>query len=221
MFAGHVGAALAIARAEPRLNVGAFVGAALLLDVALWLLVLLGWESLAIPADFASTHQPRFVFPYSHGLAAGLVWSCLAAAGAWAVYRRLGTARARAAVLVAAAVFSHWLLDALVHRPEMPLLGASSRAVGLALSDNMPLALAVEAALVLVGMALFMTGSGLPRDRLQALAILSLVILAFSVAGMTIAPPPPSAFAMAASSLLTVVVVCVFFAWLGRHPRSA
>jgi VIT1/CCC1 family predicted Fe2+/Mn2+ transporter len=70
-------------------------------------------------------------------------------------------------------------------------------------------------------MALFMTGSGLPRDRLQALAILSLVILAFSVAGMTIAPPPPSAFAMAASSLLTVVVVCVFFAWLGRHPRSA
>ncbi len=221
MFAGHVAAALAIARAERRVNVGAFVGAALLLDIALWLFVLLGWESLTIPADFASTHQPQFVFPYSHGLAAGLVWSCLAAAGAWAVYRRLGTARARAAVLMAAAVFSHWLLDALVHRPEMPLLGASSTAVGLALADNMPLALAVEAALVLVGMALFIPGSGLPRDRLKALAILSLVILAFSVAGMTLAPPPPSAFAMAASSLLTVVVVCVFFAWLGRGPRSA
>ena len=221
MFAGHVGAALAIARAERRVNVGVFVGAALLLDIALWLFVLLGWESLTIPADFASTHQPEFVFPYSHGLAASLVWSCLVAAGAWAVYRRLGTARARAAMLMAAAVFSHWLLDALVHRPEMPLLGTSSRAVGLALADNMPLALAVEAAVTVLGMALFLRGSGLPRDRLKALAILSLVILAFSVAGMTVAPPPPSAVAMAASTLLTVVVVCGFFAWLGRQPRSA
>lgn len=221
MFAGHVGAALALARAERRVNVGVFVTAALLLDIALWLFVLLGWESLAIPADFASRHQPEFVFPYSHGLAASLVWSLLAAAGAWAVYRRLATARVRAAVLMATAVFSHWLLDALVHRPEMPLLGASSRAVGLALADNMPLALAVEVAVTVLGLALFLRGSGLPRDRTKALAVLSLVILAFSVAGMTVAPPPPSAVAMAASTLLTVIVVCGFFAWLGRQPRSA
>lgn len=221
MFAGHVGAALALARAERRVNVGVFVTAALLLDIALWLFVLHGWESLAIPADFASRHQPEFVFPYSHGLAASLAWSLVAAAGTWAVYRRLGTARARAAVLMAAAVFSHWLLDALVHRPEMPLLGASSRAVGLALADNMPLALAVEVAVTVLGLALFLRGSGLPRDRTKALAVLSLVILAFSVAGMTVAPPPPSAVAMAASTLLTIVVVCGFFAWLGRQPRSA
>jgi hypothetical protein len=70
MFAGHVGAALATGRAEPEINVGIFVFAALLLVVLLWILVLLGWESVTIPADFASTHQAEYVFPWSHGLLA-------------------------------------------------------------------------------------------------------------------------------------------------------
>ena len=65
MFAGHVGAAMAIGRAQRRVNVGVFIGAALLLDTVLWVLVLAGWESVSIPANFARTHQPEFVFPYS------------------------------------------------------------------------------------------------------------------------------------------------------------
>jgi hypothetical protein len=51
--------------------VGVLAAAALLLDVVLWLLVLIGWESVTIPADFAGTHQPVFVFPYSHGAGGG------------------------------------------------------------------------------------------------------------------------------------------------------
>ena len=220
MFAGHLGAALAVGRAERRVNVGVFVAAALLLDGLLWLFVLLGWEAVAIPDNFASTHQPEFVFPFSHGLAASLVWSALAAVAAWAACGRLGSARARAAVLVGAAVFSHWLIDALVHQPEMPLAGASSPKVGLGLWQNMPIALAVEAVIVVVGLFLFVPGSGLSRGRRIALTALTLVILAFTIAGMTIAPPPPSVQAMAASSLATLVVVCVLAYWLGRPPYA-
>jgi hypothetical protein len=65
MFAGHIGAALAIGRAERRVNVGVFITAALLPDVLLWLFVLLGWESVRIPGNYASTHQAEFVFPCS------------------------------------------------------------------------------------------------------------------------------------------------------------
>jgi membrane-bound metal-dependent hydrolase YbcI (DUF457 family) len=220
VFAGHVGAALAIGQAERRVNVGVFVGAALLLDIVLWLFVLLGWESVTIPADFARTHQPEFVFPYSHGLVASIVWSALAAVAVWVAYARLGSARTRAAVLIAAAVFSHWLLDALVHQPELPLVSESSPKVGLGLWQSMPIALVTETGIVAAGLFLFIPGSSLLRGKSRALALLSLVILAFTVVGMTIAPPPPSARAMAASSLVTLALVCVLAYWLGKVPRE-
>lgn len=220
MFAGHIGTALAIGSVERRVNVGVFVAAALLLDLVLWLLVLLGWESVTIPANFTNTHQPDFVFPYSHSLLAGALWSVLAGAAGYFFYAPGQPEKRRAALLVAGAVVSHWLLDALVHQPEMSLAGAASPMLGFALWHNMPVALLVEAALVVVGLYLFIPASGWSRGRSIALIVLSLVLLAFTVAGMTIAPAPPSALAMAGSSLGTVAAVCVLFCWLGRRSRG-
>lgn len=220
MFAGHVGVALAVGRAERRVNVGAFVAAALLLDFVLWLLVLLGLESVAVPANFESTHQPEFVFPYSHGLLASVLWSAIAGAAALLVCSARPALKWRVTVLVALAVFSHWLLDALVHRPEMPLTDDASPVVGLALWNNMPIALGIEATIVAVGLCLFVPGSGLSRRRSITLTVLTLVVLAFTVAGMTIAPRPPSALAVAASSLAILGVVCALFCWLARHPHA-
>lgn len=221
MFAGHVGAAFAIGRAERRVNVGIFVFAAVLLDFVLWLFVLLGWESVAIPANFTSTHQPEFIFPYSHGLLASLCWSALAGIATALCCRRLGHSKWRAGALVGAAVFSHWLLDALVHAPELPLAGAGSLKVGLGMWDTMPVALAIEAFIAVAGLGLFLSGAALSQAKALWLSVLSLLILAFTVIGMTIAPPPPSVIAMAASSLVTIVVVCALAGWLGRLPRDA
>ena len=220
MFAGHIGTALAIGRAERGVNVGVFVAAALFLDFLLWLFVLLSWESVAIPANFASTHQPEFVFPYSHGLLAGVVWSILAGGTVFVLCSRLLT-RWRAAALVAIAVLSHWVLDALVHRPELPLAGSGSQRVGLALWNNMPLALTLEAILIVVGLWLFISGTKLGRNRSIALVVLCVVVMGFTAVGMTIAPPPPSAAAMAGSSLGTLAVACALAYWFGRLPRQA
>jgi membrane-bound metal-dependent hydrolase YbcI (DUF457 family) len=221
MLAGHVGVALAIGRAERRLNVGVFVTSALLLDILLWSFILLGWESVIVPTDFAAEHQASFVFPYSHGLLAAAIWSALAGALAARRYSRLDRTVSRAALLVAGAVFSHWLLDALVHRPEMPLLGSTSTRIGLSLWNNMAVALIVEAILVVVGVGLFLPGSGLARGKSIALAVSSLALLAFTAIGMTMAPPPPSARAMAGSSLVSLVAVCAVVAWLGGlSPKS-
>jgi hypothetical protein len=220
MFAGHVGVALAIGRAERRVNVGVFVFAALLLDIILWFFVLLGWESVTIPVNFASSHQPEFVFPYSHGLLASIAWSALAGAAIFIGYPRLKKRKLRAAAFVGTAVFSHWLLDALVHVPELPLAGAGSMKVGLGLWQSMPVALVVEAFILVVGLCLFMPGASLSRAKKLWLAVLSLLILAFTVVGMTVAPPPPSVNAMAASSFVTIIVVCVLACWLGRIPNE-
>ena len=220
MFAGHVGAAMAIGRAERRVNLGILVFAAVFLDFVLWLLVLLGWESVAIPANFNATHQPEFVFPYSHGLLAAIGWSVLAGAATFVWYPRLNHAKLRAAALVSVAVFSHWLLDALVHAPELPLAGASSAKAGLWLWRNMPDALAVEAFVALAGLYLFVSGASLPRGRKLWLFVLSFLIVSFTMVGMTVAPPPPSVVAMAGSSLVTIVVVSVLAGWLGG-PHEA
>ena len=219
MFAGHVGAALAIGHAERRINVGVLVAAALLLDIALWTFVVVGWESVTIPAEFARTHQPEFTFPYSHGLLASILWSAAAGAVGYVGLPDSGGARWRVAVVLALAVFSHWMLDFLVHSPRLPLVGDDSVKLGLGLWEHMSVALIVETAIVAIGLWLFLNGSGLSRGRSIALTALCLLVAAFTVAGMTVAPPPPSAFAMAASSLVAIALVCALAAWLGRRPR--
>jgi hypothetical protein len=219
MFAGHLGAALGIGSFERRVNVGWFIVAALLLDALVWLFVLLGWESVAVREDFPRTHQPEFVFPYSHGLLAAVLWAaCTGGVTLMACSR--SRLRWRAAALVAAAVFSHWVLDAAVHRPELPLAGAGSPRVGLAGWDHLPLALALEAALVIAGLCLFLPGARTGRNKAMALALLSLTVTAFTVLGMTVAPPPPSITAMATGSLASLGAVAVLGFCLGRPAGS-
>lgn len=218
MFAGHIGAGLAIGSVERRINVGVFIFAAVLIDFLLWLFVLFGWESVIIPINYTTTHQPEFVFPFSHGLPACIAWSALAGAAASLCNPRLEKTRFRAAALVSAAVLSHWLLDALVHTPDLPLAGARSVRVGLGLWRSMPVALIAEAFIATAGLYLFVSGASLSRARKLGLTVLCLVVLASTVAGMTVAPPPPSVSAMAMTSLITIVVVCALAGWLGRRP---
>lgn len=85
MFAGRVGAAHVIGRAETSVNVGTFALAALLLDALFWLFVLAGWESVAIPTNFAGTHQPEFVFPHLE--------RCLSPKSGYAAYGNICTMR--------------------------------------------------------------------------------------------------------------------------------
>ena len=122
--------------------------------------------------------------------------------------------------MFAGAVFSHWLLDALVHVPELPLAGAGSLKVGLGLWQSMPAALVVEALVVFAGLWLFAPGARLSGAKKLSLIVLVLVVLVFTAVGMTVAPPPPSVMAMAAGSLLAIIAVCALACWLGRHPHE-
>ncbi|HEY5799508.1 MAG TPA: hypothetical protein VIT92_04775, partial [Burkholderiaceae bacterium] len=146
--------------------------------------------------------------------------SVLAGCFAWAAYWPFKQARRRAAVLVALAVFSHFVLDFIVHRPEMPVLGAASAQLGLGLYlKNMPLALSLEIVLALTGLAAFLHGCKLPRAKRMGIAALVLLLAAMTLMGLTDAPPPSSPSVMAYSMLITIVVFCYLLRWLGRSPR--
>lgn len=206
MFAGHIGAGLALARMDRQLNPGWLVAASLWPDLLLWALVLLGVEQIVLPTTPGT--QPGFHFPWSHSLAATLAWS--AAAGAIALLRR---ATRRAATLLAAAVASHWVVDAVVHRAELPLGGPGSPQVGLGLWERLPLGLCLEAVLTLGGLLLFLAGAKVGRGRSWGIAALTLALLVFTILGMTLAPTPPS-------SLVTQVLVIAAYLWLGRAREA-
>lgn len=195
------------------MSLASLVVAALWLDVVLWVLILIGAESVEIPANFAHHHQPSFDFPWSHGLVAALGWSVLAAVVAAGVVRAW---RWRGAVAAAAAVASHWILDALVHRPELPLGLSGERAVGFGLWDRPVWGLGLEVAVVVAGLLLWLPGSQLSRPRGGTLVLVVGLVTGSTLLGMTLAPAPPSATVMAASSLGLIVLVVAVVAWCSR-----
>ena len=74
MGIGHAAVALGASRAEPRINVGLLIFAALLADFLLGIFAALGLEQAHVPPDYASRHYLTFTFPYSHGLVSLLIW---------------------------------------------------------------------------------------------------------------------------------------------------
>ena len=118
MFIGHYAVGFASKRVAPRVSLAWFVAGATLLDLLFPLFVLLGWENARfVPADTPFLRISLDNYPWTHSLLMAVVWSVGFALLCWAVTRARG-----AALVAGAAVFSHWVLDFITHRPDMPLL---------------------------------------------------------------------------------------------------
>ena len=195
MGIGHFAVGLALKRAEPRVSLGPVIFGAYLCDFLLGIFVWLGVEQYHIPPDFAAKRYMTFTFPYSHGLAATLLWSALAAFAVSRFYSATAF-RIKAAWIVAAAVFSHFILDALVHVAELPLLGDNSYRFGLGLWNHLPLELSLEAVLAMAGLAIYLSctrGNGL-LGRYGMIALVVLLTPAMIIGqAMTVSEPPRSA----------------------------
>jgi hypothetical protein len=158
MGVGHAALALGAAKAAPRLNVGWLVLAALLADFLLGIFAAMGLESAHVPADYASRHYLTFTFPYSHGLVPLILWGAIFG---FLVSRLQRTDRTQIAIVVAAVVASHFVLDELVHVAGLPLAGENSPKFGLALWNHMPLELTLETLMSVAGVAIYLTLAGI------------------------------------------------------------
>ena len=123
------------------------------MDVIWSILVLNGIEKVRIvPGLMEGSPLDLYYMPYTHSLFAAVLWS----AGAFVVYRFVaGRERDREALVVAAAVFSHWILDFLVHRPDLPLYDNTAK-VGLGLWNYRTPAFCLEAAVLFAGMSWYL-----------------------------------------------------------------
>ena len=195
MFVGHYGAALALKGVESRASLGwLFVGVQFV-DILFFPLVLAGVERMnIIPGYTESTHFELAFMPYTHSLLAFLLWAALVGGGAYLVLGRRAR-RLSIALVLGAAVFSHWVLDLLVHTPDLPLLGNSSTKLGLGLWNNALLTFALEAAVLAGGLWLYLRATApRPGSRLGRFGMVGLVAILIALNVYNLFGPPPAAF---------------------------
>jgi len=179
--------------------------------------VLAGVERFEIRPGITAFTPLDFVhYPWSHSLAALLGWGAALGVG----YMLVRKARWRDALLLGALVVSHWVLDFVTHRPDMPLAPGDSTRLGLGLWNSVPATLAVEGALF-AACVWFYARSTRALDRTGTWALWSLVaFLAIVYVANALGPPPPSVMAVAWSANLLWLVVFWGY-WIDRHRSVA
>jgi hypothetical protein len=148
MFIGHYGPAFAAKPIEKRLPLWLLFLAVQWLDVVWSALVMLDVEKLRIVKGFTEgSALDLYYMPFTHGLIGALALSAALGAVTALFYRERRTA---IVLVVAGAVFSHWLLDLVVHVPDMPLLGDSYK-VGFGLWRHVWISFPLEIATMIAG----------------------------------------------------------------------
>lgn len=211
MFIGHFAVGLASKRIAPRASLGVLMAAPNLLDLLWPVFLLLGWEQVRIdPGNTAFTPLDFVSYPISHSLLTACGWGTLFALLYWLVARYV-----RGAVVIACSVVSHWVLDFIVHRPDLPLYPGGPR-VGLGLWNSVPAAIALEVAMYAAGAWLYLSMTR-ARNRVGSYALWA--FLAFGLVayvGNIMGPPPPSTRAIAVVAL-TLWLVPLWAWWIDRH----
>ncbi len=212
MFIGHFALGYAVKRRAPGLSLAALFGAAQLADLIWPVLVGLGVEQVRIdPGNTASTPLDFVSYPYSHSLAALILWGFLFGA----LCQRFVPGR-RVLLLVAGLVVSHWFFDVLVHRPDVPLYPGGPK-LGLGLWNLPNTEKAVEIGMYAIGVTLYARATR-ARDWIGEAAFWTLAV--FLLAGfMAASAPPPSVTALWMTAIAGAAVILAWSWWADRHRQ--
>ena len=213
MFIGHFGVALAAKKIAPRTSLGRLVLAAQFLDLLWPIFLLLGLEHVEIVPGITKVSPLYFTdYPISHSLLMVLVCSGLVGG----TYYWLQRYR-RGAWIVGLAVLSHWVLDFIVHRRDLPLWPRGPR-VGLGLWNSWPASIAVEVLFFGAGLLIYL-GSTRAKDNIGRYGFWSLIaLLFFGWVSTLFAGAPPSVTALAWGGM-TMWLTVPWAWWADRHRQ--
>jgi hypothetical protein len=210
MFVGHYGFAFAAKRAA-RVPLWVYFVAVQWPDVVWSLLVLLGIEKLRIVPGFTEANAlDLFYMPYTHSLPGALALSLLlGGVVAMVIRHRHGTTFA----VVSAAAFSHWILDLVVHIPDLPLYDNAAK-VGFGLWRHVALSFPLELVLLIAGAWIYTRAvppaSLRGHNAMRGFVILLVLLQVYANFG----PPPASESAMAIMALGFYAVLAAIAAWV-------
>jgi hypothetical protein len=212
MFIGHIALGMAAKRITPRVSLGMLLIAAQWADTIWPVFVGLGLEVVRIdPGNTVVTPLDFVSYPYSHSLVALVLWGLVVGVA----YRMIAGGR-RTVWVLSALVVSHWVLDFIAHRPDMPLYPGGPK-YGLTLWNSLPGTVAVETAMYVAGIWIYLSSTrardGIGRWAFHALAALLAVIYFANLFG----GPPPSVSAIAIAGVLGATVLTLWAWWADRH----
>ncbi|MCG6872309.1 MAG: hypothetical protein LJE84_08455 [Gammaproteobacteria bacterium] len=216
MFIGHFGVALSAKAIRPTISLGTLFLAAQFVDLLWPTLLLLGVERVAIsPGITLLTPLDFRYYPFTHSLLMNVLWGAAVGAIFWWLRRDL-----RGALLLGVCVVSHWVLDFVVHRPDLPLYPGNSPLLGLGLWNSLGGTLLVEGVIFATGVVLYLrtTAARNRAGRIGFIALAAFLLLVWlaNFAG----PPPPSVAAIAwLGHAQWLLVVWAYWVDRNRVPR--
>lgn len=212
MFIGHFGVGFAAKKAADRVSLGTLFIAAQFIDLIWPVLLLLGIERVEIdPGNTAFTPLNFVYYPFTHSFIGVLIWGLLLGLGYYLFKKQLKTA-----LLLGSLVVSHWLLDLIVHRPDLPLLPWSDMKVGMGLWNSILFSVIVEGLIFLGGIFLY-TRTTRAMNKKGSIGMYGLLLFLVIIYVMNIfSPPPESAQAIGVVGLFQWLLVAWAY-WIDRN----
>jgi len=212
MLAGHLAVGFAAKRIEPRVSLGTTVLASMLPDLLWSGFMLTGTEHVAFrQAIGAGNYFAASDIAFSHSLLMDVIWAAMLALAYFLLRRYL-----RGALVLFAAVLSHWVLDVIAHRPDMPLAPGVHKLLGLGLWTSVPATLIVEGGMWLAAIVVYVRTTR-PRNRAGSYVFwLVVAVLTLAWYNNIAGPPPPNPSAAGISSLIFFSLTVAWAYWMNR-----
>lgn len=216
MFIGHFALGLAAKKIDSRPSLGTTLLAAQFIDLLWPFFLLFGIETVKIePGNTAFTPLNFTHYPYSHSVLAVVIWAAL-----FAIVYYFFNRNKKGALLLSGLVISHWLLDFLTHRPDLPLSFDESKLLGLGFWNHIILTIIVEGGLFLFGIFFYLKATRAINKKGNVLfwsfVIFLLVIYILNIAG----PPPPDEKTIGYAGLLQWLFIGWGY-WIDKNRLAA
>jgi len=212
MFIGHFGLGLAAKKVDNRPSLGTLFLAAQFIDLIWPIFLLLGIEEVLIdPGNTEFTPLNFIYYPFSHSFLAVLIWS----AGFGLVYFLIKK-NYKTALLLGALVLSHWILDLITHRPDLPLTFSNETKAGFSLWNSFWLTLVIEG-IIFAGGAYFYFKSTKALNKKGNILLWGLLIFLTAVYLLNaFGPPPPDVKSIGVVGLSLWFIVAWGY-WIDRN----
>jgi membrane-bound metal-dependent hydrolase YbcI (DUF457 family) len=212
MLVGHFAVGLAAKRIEPAISLGTLVLASMIADLLWCVFMIAGIEHVQVkPGMGAANYFDASDIAMSHSLLMDGLWAGLFAA-AYFLRRRYP----RGAWMLFGAVLSHWLLDWISHRPDMPLEPGAHRYFGLGLWTSVRATVTIEGGFWLLAAILYARATR-PKRRAGVYAYWSVVaLLTLAWYNNLTGPPPPDPHTASIVSLVFFFLVVAWAYWMNR-----